>query len=330
VKANITVTFAYPKTGLLEYPAIKYVGKLIVADIGIPLRKPRRLALPTGRRVAGFRQDYYMPQRKTWTHKGDYGKVLIIAGSRNMSGAAYLVSRAAIRSGAGLVYLAVPISIQKIVAPKTREVITYGLDETNEGTISLSALKQILQVKADVIAIGPGLGIQPYTRSLVKALIIKSKAKVLILDADALNAITDEVSILKKSRARVIITPHLGEFGRLINIKPAQIEQNREKYAKAFSRKYSVAVVLKGAYTMVVDKGRLSVNSSGNPGMATAGAGDVLTGIMAGFLAQGLSIPLAVYVHGLAGDLAARQKGQTSLIASDIIEKIPDAIQSIS
>lgn len=330
IKADITVTFSYPKTGLLKYPAIKNVGKLIVANIGIPEIKNKQQTTKTKQTANINQPEYYIPQREVWTHKGSYGKVLIIAGSKNMSGAAYLSAQAALRSGAGLVYLAVPKSIQNLVAVKSREIITLGLAETKEGTLSLKALDEILKVKADVIAMGPGITTNPETIRLVHACINKIKAKYLILDADALNAIANDPSILKQSKTPIIITPHPGEFSRLIGKNTRIIEKNRVKFAGDFANKYQVEVVLKGAYTIVVNQKNVSINSSGNPGMASAGAGDVLTGIIAGFKAQGFATELAVYVHGLAGDLAAREKGQTSLIAKDIIEKIANAIQAIN
>lgn len=347
ITADLTVTFAYPKKGFLKYPAIKNIGKLVVADIGMPLWKPRRLrravrqahrtersrGAQSSRSVAGFQSsnvEFFLPKRLAWTHKGNYGRVLVIAGSRNMSGAAYLTSRAALRAGAGLVYLAVPKSIQKLVAAKTREVITIGLPETGAGTLSLKAYGLIRKIKADVVAIGPGLTTHPETKELVKKLVRQLKVSCVVLDADGLNCIADDPSILKKSKSRIIITPHPGEMSRLIGKNVGQIQRNRVKIAQNAARKWKVEVVLKGAYTIVVEKEKVYINSSGNPGMASAGVGDVLTGMLAAFLAQGLTVKEAVYVHGLAGDLAAREKGEYGLIASDLSEKIPYAIQKIN
>ncbi|MBI5400111.1 NAD(P)H-hydrate dehydratase [Candidatus Saganbacteria bacterium] len=274
--------------------------------------------------------EFFLPKRQIFTNKSDYGRVLIIAGSRNMSGAAWLAARAALRSGAGLVYLAVPQGIQKIAAPKTRETITIGLPETAKGSLSLKAYDEIKKIKADVAAIGPGLTTQPETADLVKKLITDLKARFIVLDADGLNCIADNPAILKKSKSKIIITPHPGEMSRLIGKKIGTGQKDRIKIAQATARKWGVEVVLKGAYTIIANRDETYINSSGNPGMASAGVGDVLTGMMAAFLAQGFSVKEAVYVHGLAGDLAAREKGEYGLIASDIVEKIPYAIQKIS
>lgn len=270
-----------------------------------------------------------LPKRLTRTHKGDYGRVLVIAGSRSMSGAAWLVSRAALRSGAGLVYLAVPKSIQRLVAAKTREIITIPLPETKEGTIARKAYEQIQKIKADVTAIGPGLTTHKETKELVLKLITNLTPKCLVLDADGLNCIADNPSILKQAKTRVIITPHPGEMGRLIGKSASFVGRNRRRVATTAARKWQVEVVLKGAYTITVRSGKVFVNSTGNPGMASAGVGDVLTGMIAGLTAQGIAPEVAVYLHGLAGDLAAGDKGEYGLIASDIIEKIPYAIRKV-
>ncbi|MFA5839350.1 MAG: NAD(P)H-hydrate dehydratase [Candidatus Margulisiibacteriota bacterium] len=332
IEADITVTFANPKTGLLKYPATDNVGKLVVAQIGIignSLKGSKTLR--GGKHKA---PEYYLPKRISLSNKGSYGKVLIIAGSRNMSGAAYLTAQAALRSGAGLVYLAVPQSIQKIVAPKTREVITIGLPETKEGTLSLKSLAEILKIKADVTALGPGLTTNPETVALIKKLITSLRVKVLVIDADGLNAIADDPSILKKAKAKakekVIITPHPGEMARLMRLTVKQIQSDREKYAKQFVHKWKVAVVLKGANTIVAMKDKTYINSSGNPGMASAGVGDVLTGMVAAFVGQQLPLEQAVFMHGFAGDLTSKQKGEYAMIASDLIEQIPNALYRYS
>lgn len=311
--ADLTVTFAYPKQGLLKYPAVKNVGKLVVADIGIPYETKKLKNKKTEKQNIEF----FLPMRLAWTHKGDYGRVLVIAGSKNMSGAAYLTARAAIRSGAGLVYLAVPEDVRKLVASKTREIITIDLAEAEK-------------IKANVVAIGPGLTTQPHIKELVIRLIKKLEVACIILDADGLNCIADDPSILRKAKSKIIITPHPGEMSRLTGKSIKYIQQNREKTAKEAARKWNVEVVLKGANTIVVRKNRVYINSSGNPGMASAGVGDVLTGMIAAFKAQGLPEEAAVYVHGLAGDLASASKGEYGMIASDIVEKIPYAIQRLA
>lgn len=327
IQADLTVTFAYPKTGLLKFPAVKNVGRLVVADIGIPYdekQKNLKTEKPKNEYIVN------LPQRQVWTNKGDYGKVLIVAGSRNMSGAAYLTAAAAMRSGAGLVYLAVPESIQKIVAPKMREIITIGLPETNEVSLSFESFDEISKIKADVIAIGPGLTTHPETKELVKKLVLKTKIPKMVLDADGLNCISDDPSILNRSKAEIVITPHPGEMSRLTGKSVKEVQDNREKISSALSKQWGVEVVLKGAYTIVANTKKVWINSTGNPGMASAGVGDVLTGMIAGFIAQGFETKDAVFLHGLAGDLAAKEKGEQGLIASDIIEKIPYAIRQFN
>lgn len=269
-----------------------------------------------------------IPKRKKDTNKGDYGKVLVIAGSKTMSGAAYLTALSALRSGAGLVYLAVPKGIHKIVAPKVREVIVIPLPETKKGSIALEAYGQIVKIKADVIAIGPGLTTEHETKELVKKLIKNLKVKQIILDADGLNAIADNQNILKSAKSKIIITPHPGEMARLTGLPIDTIQSNRKKIALQYSKKWNVKIVLKGHETLVAyPDGRLYVNKTGNPGMAKAGVGDVLAGLIASFKAQGLCVCNAVYIHGLAGDLAAKKIGEYGLIASDIIKQIPVAIK---
>jgi NAD(P)H-hydrate epimerase len=274
-------------------------------------------------------------KRQEDTHKGDYGRVLVIAGSLGMSGAAYLCSQAAMISGCGLVELAAPKSINTILETKTTEVITYPQEETKEGTLNIKAFDSLMQLsqKADIVAIGCGLKNHTQVKNLVKKL-IKNLDLPLVIDADAINSIADNVSLLKEAKRDIIITPHPGEMARLIKANTNAVQSERIKLAKRFSLKYNVITVLKGHQTVVVDKvGDEYVNTTGNPGMATAGAGDVLTGMIASFIAQGLkpfgAAKLGVYLHGLSGDIAASRKGQVSLIASDILECIPKAIEKI-
>jgi len=278
--------------------------------------------------------------RKKNAHKGDFGHVLVVAGSAAYSGAAALCSEAALRSGAGLVTLAIPKGINSgIIKIKPKEVITLPLPETKEATLSPRALKVLCGHgrKYSVVAIGPGLSRNKSTQAFIRRLIILCK-KPLIIDADGLNALSSRLKLLKKAAVNnkgIVLTPHPGEMSRLTGKAITDIEKNRQKYAAEFAKKYAVALVLKGHETVVADhKGRLYVNKTGNAGMAKGGSGDVLTGIIAAFIAQGLdtfnAAKYAVYLHGLAGDLAAEEKTQISLIASDIIAKIPKAIKACS
>jgi NAD(P)H-hydrate epimerase len=278
-------------------------------------------------------------------HKGDFGHIFILAGSARFSGAAVLCAQAAMRAGAGLVSLGIPEGLNSaIIKIKPKEVMTLPLPETKEGTLSLSAFSRIKDFirHIDVIALGPGLSQNKSTQGLVRK-IVASCAKPMVIDADGLNALAGRLGLLHAAgrlpvcqagsmHAERILTPHPGEMARLLGISVSQVQRNRKAAAQKLARDYRVIAVLKGRNTIVTDyRVDTYVNKTGNPGMATAGTGDVLTGIIAAFLGQGLdafgAAKFAVYLHGLAGDLAAKEKTQLSLIASDIIEKIPEAIK---
>jgi len=281
--------------------------------------------------------------RRSDTHKGDYGKVLIVAGSRGMSGAAYLSAQSAIRSGAGLVYLATPSSQQPILASKLTCVITQSLAETPEGTIAKKAIddiKSLLQPPTpgkweltlndvDAVGIGPGLSRHPQTAEFIRsALPLFSSSTV--IDADGINALVNNTDIIGKMQS-AILTPHAAEMARLLKTTPTKIHFNRLDSALEASKRLKSIVVLKGYKTIVTDGENVYINTTGNPGMATAGSGDVLTGMIASLVAQKFSpfeaSQLAVYLHGLAGDIAARKFTEHSLIATDIMDYIPDAIK---
>ena len=260
------------------------------------------------------------PKRKPAAHKGDFGKALIVAGSEGMLGAAVLASRAALRAGAGLVYLQVPQSLRDIANLFTPEVIITG-----DIPPALTA-----------IAIGPGLG--KYKSTIPKFLSKLARQKFtypVIIDADGLNALVGKTELIKNSALNLILTPHPGEMARLLNSSVREIQNDRKKTAQQAAVKFNCIVVLKGHNTVIADpSGNIYINKTGNPGMASAGVGDVLTGLIAGLAAQGFSAwdaaKLGVYFHGMAGDLAAREMGEAGMIASDIIEKIPYAIQKNS
>lgn len=270
-------------------------------------------------------------------YKNHFGHVLILAGSRRMLGAAALSGLAAMRSGAGLVTVGVPQSLNTALQKKLSPVImTLPLPETPEQTLSPQAWKTLSGElrRFDAIAIGPGLSTQTGTRNFIlKA--ISAIPNPLVIDADALNALSGRLDILKKSSAPKILTPHPGEMARLLNISKTDIEKDRKAAAIALSKTTQTVVLLKGARTVIAapDK-KCTLNSTGNAGMATAGSGDVLTGMIAAFLGQGLNAFEAArwgaYLHGLAGDLAAKKKTRLAMIASDLIDFIPPAIRSLS
>lgn len=269
-------------------------------------------------------------RRNPEAHKGDFGHILILAGSARFSGAAVLCAQAALRSGAGLVTLGIPKGLNSaVIKIKPKEAMTLSLPETNEGTLSLNALKIVrdFSTNIDVLAIGPGLGRNKSTQGLVRKVIAKIN-KPTVIDADGLNALSGRLKIQRD----MVLTPHPGEMAGLLGVSVKKVQSERKQVALRFAKQHRVTLVLKGHNTVVADyKGNLYINKTGNPGMATAGSGDVLTGMIAAFLGQKLdafeAAKYAVYLHGLAGDLAAEEKTQLSLIASDIIDYIPKAIK---
>ena len=277
-------------------------------------------------------------QRSPKAHKGDFGHIFILAGSARFSGAAVLCSEAALRAGAGLVTLGISKSLNNaIIKVKPKEVMTLPLPETRQGSLSLGAYSKIRDFikNIDVLVVGPGLTQNKSTQNLVRKVISKTD-KSIVIDADGLNALVGHLNLLPITDYRLpitkILTPHPGEMARLLGTSIKKVQCNRKDIAKKFAKDYKVTVVLKGHNTVVADyKGNFYINKTGNPGMATAGSGDVLTGMIGAFLGQGLNAfdaaKYAVYLHGLAGDLAAKEKTQLGMIASDIIDKIPEAIK---
>jgi len=275
--------------------------------------------------------------RKRDAHKGDFGKIAVIAGSPGMTGAACLTARSALRSGAGLVTLAVPESLLPIVASQMTCVMTRPFAETVASTFALAALNDLLEFCGgmDAVAVGPGIGREHETQLLIRSLYEKLKCPV-VFDADGLNALAADVGVLERvpGGRPTVLTPHPGEMSRLMGVSAADVQKDRVKAAEGFTAQCLAVLVLKGAGTVVADREKVYVNSTGNPGMATAGAGDVLTGVIAALLGRGFgafeAAQLGVYVHGLAGDLAKKEKGETGMIASDVLERLPDAFKSVA
>ncbi len=272
-----------------------------------------------------------LPKRPEDSNKGDFGKVLVIAGSEGMAGAAALSAYSALRSGAGLVTLATAETERPVAASFYPEIMTAGLS-SKDGIICTDALKDIFRLSEgkDVIVFGPGLGKSPDI-GLILAEILKNYTGVLIVDADGLNALSKNMDILMGKSCEVILTPHPGEMSRLCKLTIKEIQQNRISTAEKLSAEYDVCVVLKGSKTVVASKGESSfVNPTGNSGLSTAGTGDVLAGVIAAFAAQGLksfdAAKLGVYIHGMAGDIAKESWGTYGMIASDVAKSIPQAI----
>ena len=332
VKADATVTFGLPKLGLVLHPGCLYTGTLITADIGIPPCVIGKQDIKTGI-IDLDMVSAMIPQRKPDSNKGDYGRVLIVTGSTGMTGSGCLASMAALRTGAGLVYTGVPQSLAPVYSSHMTEPIVIPLEDSGTGRLSASCTEHILGLmdKMDVVAIGPGLTAGDDIRKIVGAVIENCRVP-LVMDADALNAISADPSVLKKLKAEAVLTPHPGEMARLTGTNTKQVQSDRIGTATAFAQQYGVTVVLKGNRTVVAyPDGRVLINTTGNAGMATAGTGDVLTGMIAGIAAQGVpagdAAAAGVYLHGLAGDAAADCKGMHGMVAGDIVDILPVAIR---
>lgn len=328
IMAAHTITFGFPKIGLVLYPGSKFVGNLEVANISIPRQVADSLGIKRFL-INGNMISSAIPIRDDNSHKGTYGKVLVIGGAPGLTGAPAMAGVAALRIGAGLVTIGLPTSINSIMEVKVTEVMSKPLPETNEGTIGMKALQTILDSSGDmdVLAIGPGLSIHTETQQLIHS-IIQQVEKTIVLDADGINAMVDNTAIFLNKKGQMVITPHSGEMARLLGIEINEVEKNRLAIAEKAASEWGITVVLKGHRTIVAcPDGRTFVNPSGNPGMATAGSGDILTGIIAGLIGQGLSPEngaiAGVYIHGLAGDMLAKERGMMSIIATDLLEILP-------
>lgn len=334
IKADSTVTFCMPKLGLVINPGCEYAGRLKVADIGIPrcviAAQDIRTEIIDAGTVSGI-----IPQRKPDSNKGSYGRAFIISGSTGMTGSGRLACTAALRAGAGLVYAGVPESLSDIYSSALTEPIIIPLPDGGKGSLSEeSAAKTIERTGGmDVVAIGPGLSAAEGVKRLVEKVIMECEA-TMVLDADALNVISGNTAILKRLKKAAVITPHPGEMARLTGLTVSEVQKDRIGTAGRFASEYGVVTVLKGSRTVVAaPDGRIFVNATGNAGMATAGTGDVLTGVITGLLAQGAPVIEAaiagVYLHGLAGDLAAESMGMHGMLAGDVARHLPYAIKEI-
>ena len=335
IEASMTVTLAAPKIPLIFPPADSHAGDLVIADIGIPHPVIDELEGPHLELLTRERMREIVPARASDSHKGDFGRVLIVAGSLGRTGAAHLAAVGALRSGAGLVTVATPRSCLPIVASLGPEYMTVPLDETPSGAIDFAGLDRLFEHDADVIAVGPGLGQDPGTVAFVHGLLERAGVPM-VLDADALNAFTgDPDRLVGRDGVDVIITPHPGEMARLLGIGIDSVQRHRLDRAREFAASHRVHVVLKGHRTLIASPdGRTFVNLTGNAGMASGGTGDLLTGMIAAWVAQLLdaeaACKLAVYLHGAAGDLAEVQEGETALIASDIAACLGDAVLELT
>lgn len=337
-RATVTVTFAALKRGHVLPPACDHVGQLVVADIGIRARSlatasPSLFLMEDADAAGAF------PPRRRGAHKGDFGHLLIVAGSVGKAGAAVLAAGGALRSGCGLVTVATPEPCLTVVAAARAEAMTEPLPATAGGGLDEAALPRLLDlaVACDAVVLGPGLGQDPRTRALVRAF-VRACPVPLVIDADGLNALAPaggdaaDLGALRRETP-TILTPHPGEMARLAGRRAAEVQRERPETAVALARETGAIVVLKGERTLVAEPtGRAAVAATGNPGLATGGTGDVLAGVVGSLLARRgalLSATAAVLVHGRAGDLAAQERGEEGLTAGDVVDALPAAIESL-
>ncbi|MCB9476410.1 MAG: NAD(P)H-hydrate dehydratase [Deltaproteobacteria bacterium] len=334
VYADTTGTLAMPKIGLYTHPGYLYTGQLYSIDISIPefviADIEARVFLTEGREIA----EHFAP-REISGHKGTYGHVLVVGGKVGTTGAPAMSSEAVLRSGAGLCSLAVPEGIHPYMVQKLNEVMPHPLPEAKDGGLGPEAVAKTLELLEGktVLALGPGMGTSEAARKFMAELLPKVEVPM-VIDADGLNNLADQLEVLRQCKSHVVLTPHPGEMSRLTGLPTPDVMGNRLAVASDFARKWGVTVVLKGARSVIASpEGEAWINPTGNPGMATAGTGDVLTGVVAGFLAQTDravgAVVAAVYVHGLAGDIAAETKGERGLIAGDLLDKLAEAVKEM-
>lgn len=321
VKANKTIALQLYKKGFLNYGSHKYTGEVIIEDIGIPSFV-----------IDQFHENEFMLDeamvkarlkiRDRYAHKGDYGRVLVVAGSSGFAGAAYIATEAAIRSGAGLVTLCCSEDIQSILSTKLTEAMTICFKETER-------LKAIVE-KSNCIALGPGMGNTAYTLETLQYIMLKARCPI-VIDADGINVLKDQLSLLKNEDLQVILTPHIGEMSRITGLSVEYIQENRIEVSKSFAKKYQVIVILKGYNTVITDGEIVLINPTGNSSMASGGMGDCLTGIITSFIGQGYkpmeAAALSVYIHGYCGDLLAED--MFCVNASSVIENIPYILKKL-
>ncbi|MBR4908616.1 MAG: NAD(P)H-hydrate dehydratase [Acidaminococcaceae bacterium] len=332
VRADMTVTMALPKLGLYLYPGADCVGELRVADIGMPASLLKEAA---GNRflITKDRVKAMLPERPKNAHKGTAGRVAVAAGSYGYVGAAALCSFAAVKGGAGLVTLLTPENAREVLAVKLTEVMVKGLPAAEDPLVSSAAMDVVSEVleKADVLAIGPGFGISEETGNLVREILATSHVPC-VIDADAITALQNHTELLSHMLAEKVLTPHPGEMARITGLPVATVERERVEVARSYAEKWQAVIVLKGVPTVVaLPDGTVFLNTTGTPAMATGGSGDVLTGLISALIGQGLPVADAavagVYLHGLAGELAA--KGSIGLAASELLSMIPEARKTV-
>ena len=335
IEADETITFALPKKGLLLYPGADFVGDLKVVDISIPHKVIESQKIKIHMIEEKHIQNM-LPRRKENSHKGDYGKIFIIAGSTGLSGAAALASEAALRSGGGLITAGIPKSLHSIIEIKLTEVMSYPLEDEGMGILSNKCIQDIMQKTevSDVVAFGPGLSQEQSILEILESLLRNCKIPM-VIDADGINALSKNSDLLKYAKAPVILTPHPGEMARLIGKDIKYVESKRIEVAQEFACKWKVYLILKGANTIIAfPTGEVWIHKGGNPGMAKGGSGDILTGIIISFIGQKIPIEkalvLGVFVHSMAGKYAAKDKGTYGVTPRDLTYMLPYVLQQLS
>ena len=330
IDAGVTITIAAPKLPLVLPPGEARAGDVVIADIGIPAELIDALDGPRIDLLTRGAMRELVPPRAADAHKGDFGHVLVVAGSRGKTGAAHLAAIGALRSGAGLVTIATPAGCQPVVAAMAPEYMTVALRERDDG-LDGADLDRVLEMARDVVAIGPGLGQAPPTREFIRQLVDRATMP-LVVDADGLNAFGgDPAPLMGREGRDIIITPHPGEMARLVGMSTDEVQASRIEIARNFASAHHLFVVLKGHRTLIATPDeKVFINPTGNPGMATGGTGDVLTGMIAAWLAQLLdaeaACKLAVYLHGLAGDLAEAHEGDAAMTSADLAAHLGPAM----
>ena len=339
VRAALTVTFGFAKFGHVSYPGAERCGQLRIVDIGFAPRAIEEIA-PRGRFLERDDLRHLIHPRPENAHKGMYGHPLVIAGSRGKSGASLLASRAALRTGAGLVTAAIPETIASIVAAGQAELMTEPVADRDghfDGAHAPDALKMILAGKSALIA-GPGIGVSEDTKRLVEWLIAEAcePQRPLLLDADGLNALAEfGCESTKRARGAVVLTPHPGEAARLLGVSTTVINADRISAARRLAERTGASVLIKGARSVIASPaGDIYINSTGNPGMATPGMGDALSGIVGALLGQHMTaldaLALGVFLHGYAADRVASRLGRVGYIAGDLIDELPAALEALT
>jgi NAD(P)H-hydrate epimerase len=335
IKAELTVALGYPKVGEVIYPGLSYVGELAVADIGIHAEAVQEVRLQT-ELLEDADISWLVPEREPDSHKGTYGHLLVVAGSRGKTGAAILACKAGMRAGAGLVTLASSRSLNGIFAASLMEAMTEPLKDNADEEIAPPSDQEWRKLldKKSALVFGPGIGVNESTRAALWWL-LRNLELPWVLDADGLGLLAGNVARLRSAKRPPVLTPHPGEMARLIGADTAAVNNDRVGVARSFAREQRCYVVLKGARTVIATPGgKAFINPTGNPGMASGGMGDVLAGILGGLLAQGFkteeALKLGVFLHGFVGDRVAALKGEMGLIASDVIEGLPEGLKKLA